>query len=466
MFILVLLSSTLVVLVTAQSTGVVPLGSMALEMRSTVRADPDNNINPLLRQLLVKTVDFLDEAFYEQLDTSFIKTSCSIITHETAAVAADFPASNGDPTMEYTASVTLSGYADFLIPEGEQAPAYSVQEMNQFTVKVFEEGMDRYVEILKTGSLQQRHPFLNNLLAAEVLVSRPRLADDDKSYPPPSSTEAEDPASIEIWMIALMAGAGAFVLVFCSALTCICCMNVDDPNQPAGGGSDKRLTVQTYTTGRTSSTSNDNNDDDDLASKSPSEVRSITSQDSSIFTYNPRSVRSQASVAGFSHMGGSTYFTTSSAMEMDLAAWQSSNLLNHNNRNSNTSLPFGADISAIVNTSKKDLSLIQEEASTVSGASSTPSSTQQNSASKVTESALNDLAQLERGLGSDEDSTIFILGGGSGSSAGGGGRPTTSGSVDERLSLSSQHVMEELQELSHQIDSYRSSGPGAPQPQY
>lgn len=465
MFILVLLSSALVVLVRAQSTGVVPLGSMALEMRSIVRADPDNNINPLLRQLLVKTVDFLDEAFYEQLDTSFIKTSCSIITHETAAVATGGPDSNGDTTMEYTASVTLSGYADFLIPEGEQGPAYSVQEMNQFTVKAFEEGMDRYVEILKTGYQRQRHPFLMNLLAAEVLVSRATLADDDKSYPPPSSTKSEDSASIEIWMIALIAGAGAFVLVFCSALTCICCMKVDIPDQQAGGGS-KRLTVQTYPTGRTSSSSND---DDDLASKSPTEARSITSQDSSIFTYNPRSVRSQASVAGFSHMCGSTYFTASSAMDMDLAAWQSSNLLNHNHRNSNTSLPFGADISAIVNTSKKDLSLIQEEnSSTMSGASSTPSSSQQSlpaSASKVTESALNDLAQLERGLGSDEDSTIFILGGGSSSTAGGGGRPT-SGSTDERLSLSSQHVMEELQELSHQIDTYRSNGPAAPQPQY
>jgi len=404
------------------------------------------------------------------------------------------------------------------------------KELHALTVSAFdqEEENGRFMERLIASDIT----FLQNLEIATVTVNGHNPLDDDMTgYPPPpqsgaSGTQqqengASSGTSLTVWQIAVIAGAGAFGVVLCLALTCICCMKVDDEmlnrnhsrDTKDGNSSKAKLTVTTNSTSRNDG-SDKNDDNCELSSKSPSPVRSITSQDSSIFTYNPKSVKS--AVTGTYSASGSTYFTSNTGLEMDLAAWQSSTQLAHhtssNNTNTATVNPqhasFG-DISAIEPTrNKKDLSLIQEEVESNAGsAASTPSRAGAPTTTNtvITESALNDLVHMERGTlltqktkgkgdgddddednDSEEDSTLFVP---KCSSSGSdpshhpttnvnnhGSRPSSSRSSSSsnpngrrsnttnnnnktnngaRLSLSSQHVMDELQELSHQIDAYR-----------
>lgn len=452
------------------------LGSLELGMRSTAPVvEGGASATPLLRQLLIETVDYLDERFYRSLDSSFQKVSCSIVTYQTASVNA------GKAAQYYTATVTLTGRAMF-----RADTAVTQEDVGALTAESFRDGEAQFLQLLQSNA---QFPFLDNLLTATVTVnskSNP-LEDDNASYPPPTtSTEVEDKNndSLEVWKIALIAGGAAFGAVLCLALTCICCMKVDDDDEDAIARQKQKnkLSVQTYTTGRVSTRKETG--DDDLASKSPSEVRSITSQDSSIFTYNPRSVRTcmtaDSRMTGY-HTSGSTYFTNNTGgVEMDLAAWQSSSQLNPN-----ISAAFGQDISAIeaassVAHNRKDLSLIQEESSQTSTPAQTPKKKNGGSDHRaITESALNDLAAMERGMlggggGSgdddsqeDEDSTIFVLQ--SGTSDTRGSARSSSGGEPQRppmISLAGghQHVMADLQELSHQIDAYR-GGTQQQQPQ-
>ena len=75
------------------------------------------------------------------------------------------------------------------------------------------------------------------------------------------------------------------------------------------------------------------------------ETRSISSQDSSKFTYNPKSIHSS---------DGFTFASFNTNSQFDVESWQKASTINRS-----VMAPFGQDISAIEN--KKDLSHILEK---------------------------------------------------------------------------------------------------------
>ena len=368
--------------------------------------------------------------------------------------------------------------------------------MHKYTVAAFE-NQDQTGSFLTNIKEQASDlPFLAQLETATVTVNGKNPLDDDtSSYPPPTSSSSQntEDRDLAMWQIALIAGFGAFVLVLVAALTFICCMKVDpeDPNYRRCGGDStvakKTLAVQTLSTTRVDSSIMDKPsfdvNDCALSCKSPSPVRSITSQDSSIFTYNPRSVRSAQT--GYS-LGG-TYFTSNSNVEMDLAAWQGSAHLAQIGGNTsphvqaqpaNLSSCFGDgnDISAIesalstrggMHDEHRDLSLIQEEDPLYSSsiAASSPSTTPDHrNSNAVTESALNELVNMERGRMSMIPSVAAAYMSSNRNNSNNHSPDDNTELVEaqnrrsargRRLTVEGQIVRNELEELSYQIDSYR-----------
>ena len=451
------------------------LGSLELIMQSGA---PVEQTNPLLRKVLEETVDFLDESFFEQLDSTFQKVSCSIVTYQTSSGAATDTNNSqelqggGDTPKYYTAKILLTGRATFL-----SETTITQDRMYKSTVAAFQnEKMDGiFLANLKAAN---GLAFLSQLETATVTINGHNPLDDDaSSYPPPASSSLDtNGKALEIWQIAVVAGSGAFGLVFCLALAFICCMKVDqdDPDYRRYGDTGgkhprKALAVQTLNTSRVDSSDKTSFGMNEcaLSCKSPSPARSITSQDSSIFTYNPRSVRSAQT--GYS-MGGSTYFTSNTAIEMDLAAWQGSAHLAQQPANISSCFGDGIDLSAIEPAPRgtqdhRDLSLIQEEDPLhTSSAASTPVQTP-SSNRHVTESALNDLVHMERGMmnhvataynikqddDDDDASNVFVLKSGGDAE----GRQKRGRGSGKRLTAEGQNVMHDLEELSYQIDALR-----------
>ena len=193
----------------------------------------------------------------------------------------------------------------------------------------------------------------------------------------------------------------------------ICCTPIEDHHLPSAPPT-KKPSVQTISVSQ-----EDTDSEKDLAlgrksPPSPSPLASIGSQDSSAFTYtyNPNSKGSvENSKSGFF---GSSFVSSSSQVEIDVEAWQRGSTVS-----SNASLPFGHDISAI--TTKRDLSLIEE------GDEDRSTSRQsEGSRSRLSAQAIDELERQERRKRS-------------------------------RLNLngSARAVIDDLNDLSAQIDDYR-----------
>lgn len=120
------------------------------------------------------------------------------------------------------------------------------------------------------------------------------------------------------------------------------------------------------------------------STKSPSPEKSIISQESSKFTYNPRGL-SDSSTLPSSFSG----LQVDSTQPMNVEAWQKSSI------SPITPAPFGADISAIEDEMQRDLSMVEEVSSSREKSSSLESSTV--SAFKyLSKTSLSNLATLER----------------------------------------------------------------------
>jgi hypothetical protein len=363
------------------------LGFMEMQMQSSQVSET----NILLRTLLSETVNFLDAAFFTETDSTFQKVSCSIQAYKFGGLAGD---EVGDIwNAIYTANVTITGQVFFLAETN-----VTESNVSEITSQAFEQDKDEvFVQVLQNSA----NPFLAHINYAVVRVDGATVASSNATTQ--AAAEQDDGPVMEVWMIALVGGAGAFLLVFCVVVTCICCMTVDDTNknskQPRPGTSSQVGGDPTLP-----STTANNEETVDIESKSPSPAKSIGSQDSSTFTYNPKSARSMES-----RTFGS-YFTSNTGIEMDVAAWQSGSVVNQHQ------IPFGQDISAIEH--KKDLSLIQEDEEESSSAHPTsPTKSVKSRASGkyknllantsggslgakngLTEAAVNDMKQEERAI--------------------------------------------------------------------
>jgi hypothetical protein len=363
------------------------IGSFDISMNSHQKSET----TIVLRELLGVTVNFLDGQFYDHFGNQFQKISCSIKSYKIGDVKND--------GALYTASVSITGLAFFL----EKADI-NATDVTSFATNVLETYPDSYSNALTDS----QDPFLQALTKIDVHRNGNTVAST-------AVDSGEDGPVMESWMIALTAGVGAFLLVMCACLIFICCMPVDEDGSEYNNAKPKDFVQRVVT--KTTGASSYNMDDDETdhypqVGNSPSEIRSITSQDSSAFTYNPHSTKSLNSRAS---MG--SYFTNSTAMELDIAAWQAGSLIKDPQHQ-----PFGNDISAIEK--KKDLSLIAEEMEE-ENMSPTPAV---RAKSRLTEAAVQDWErQHERAT----NATI---------------RPTAS----------AQDLIDDLKHLSSQIDRHRS----------
>lgn len=301
------------------------LGYIEMKMKSSEVTET----NALLRKLLSATVNFLDESFSD-LD-QFERVSCSIHSYQFGGVVDD---DESFANFYYSANITIAGQAFF-----KTESTVSQNQLSQRMTSAMETKGDFDKALMETGD-----PFLSNIISAVVKVNGYTVTESSEEEETGASSKRTFGSNLEVWMIALIAGASAFVLVFVIAVCCICCVKIDEHegiNKTPSGV----LRVHTKPTGTSYP-------EDDLESKSPSPVRSITSQDSSVFTYNPKSIYGGGAASTKSRTANS-YFS-----DVDLEAWQNGTVVGPHQ-----SL-FGQDLSDIEK--KRDLTLIEEETSVTS----------------------------------------------------------------------------------------------------
>ena len=269
---------------------------------------------------------------------------------------------------------------------------------------VLKDSFRKYNDLFLDILAESVDPFLADISYAIVIV-------DGDSVVNTIIKETPEDDGLKVWAIAAIAAGAGFITIMSVCLCFICCLaepddepyKVPDVSKSASNGSKKTKSTST-------SSKEEVEEESEMFGNDPLETRSITSQDSSRFTYNPKSVRSNdcGTFASFA--------TNISNMEGDLESWQRASTINNHGM-----VPFGQDISAIE--SKKDLSHILER-DEESGASS------------------HDLSAL-RGLHiKDEDEQRRSTGG-------------SRRSLD--LSGAAQDVIEDLNDLSRQVAMYRKS---------
>lgn len=287
------------------------LGNIEMRLGSTSSSDK----NELLFEILTITVGFLDEKLvqtYAGYDgVAFDKLSLSALSYDVEE------ANDG-----YVASMTLTGRAFFT-----EGTSPSQQEVTDLTAKIFQEENQEYLKALMVS---------NNLFLQDTQYAIVRVDGNVVSENRGQADGKQNAINMDSWIVLLVGGITGFIVVLLVCVMWYCCSYVSSD--------DHDMNVR-----KTPSKATKNTIDDESLnerSQTPSPVRSIASQDSSVFTYNPKSSKSVDSKTFGS------FLTNNTGTEIDVEAWQKGSKVQKD-----TSI-FGHDISAIEN--KKDLSLIEE----------------------------------------------------------------------------------------------------------
>jgi hypothetical protein len=265
---------------------------------------------------------FLDQVFNNIYPDSFERVSLSIQSRGIQP----------DDTDGFVVAVDISGTSYFVDGTGP-----SEGEVENILKEAFRKYNDLFLDILADSP----DTFLSEISYVIIVVNGESVVDT-----PVVARTKDDDDSLDVWVIATMAAGAGFIFIFAVCLLCICCIgDEDDVNDPipaiAKSGSNG--------TQKSKSTKSASHDDESaMNEKDHLEVRSITSQDSSKFTYNPRSVRSSG---GFTF---ASFNTNTPNVEVDIESWQKKSTMN----TEGAKAPFGNDISLIE--AKKDLSHIVE----------------------------------------------------------------------------------------------------------
>lgn len=386
---------------TSQNEGIY-FGLINLQMRSLA----ETTAQELLFSILSQTTTFLEMALKEKF-----KSSQYEFTHVTLSVD-EFSLDESSNGGKYDAECRLQGIAMF---EAGSSPRSDVA-VKQVVRRALDEENTLFLQALRSSD----NPFLQDILFAVVTTEdgdpsfgRPPNATEGNPSEPDSSTFVPAP-----WMIALMVTAGVGMLMILSCLVWYCYKSCQNARLHDAA-------VEKMRTASHSSASSSEGGEAKYRKRSPSipsPLQSIMSQDSSKFTFNPNS-RSTKSVPPPNEMvddneddGGEestsskhsisffgvSFYTNSSNVDVDVDAWRKGSTV-ANTSNSNSSLPFGQDISAIEMHSKRDLSLIEEGEneemtphSSVSGGSNCFKSKQTKSLPNPVRLSLQSLAELER----------------------------------------------------------------------
>lgn len=328
------------------------LGQLEMEMGSRSNTNP----NELLVQVIVQTEIFLNDAFtaiYRDTDYEFSHTSLSVTTYSINSAVSGKDNGAGS----YIASMDLAGTIFF----GDAPPQ---EQVSTVISAAFQQQNQLFLQSL----VLSKDPFLQDINYAIVrVVKNSNTANTNNQA---NAARNQESSELDSWMLAIIVGAGTFIVVFFCCLLFVCFtplseLQPDDIEHQGSGGSGKQSNkIQPISTKDTSDNASDdgiefwdevrNGDDPERPTPtSLSPVHSITSQDSSRFTYNPKSGRSsEIGTGGGSFLSGDPASETE-ADTLDIEAWEQGSSVN---RSSN--MPFGHDISAIEK--QKDLSLIEE----------------------------------------------------------------------------------------------------------
>ena len=322
--------SILILALTLPSFATAVLSSVSFDgvhLQLQSNSPPEEDYEKFLLKVLAQTVKYLDKAFAKDFAGSEFAFSHIGLNVESYEI---------DSGKERNfASFSFSGSAFF---NSKTAPPED--DVLGILAHSFLGGNS---QVYTRTLMEADNPFLKRLSYAIVKVN-------GFEFPPSVTSNAEESQSSDsmdkekIAVIAGISAASVLVLLLCY---CFCCVSTDDNN-----GMDEHPAPQKKRTIDTSDTSNDIEESEDVEaviSPAPSSPQSIASQDSSIFTYNPRSRMS---------FDASTLSTnTTDTNTMDLQSWQRRDTIN-----SSRFAPFGHDISAIemLNENKRDLSLIEE----------------------------------------------------------------------------------------------------------
>lgn len=343
-----------------------------------------NNLNERFLNAFLTCVDcqFLDQVFKNVYDDLFERFSLSINSRGIK------PDENGG----FVVVVDLTG------------TAYFVDESNiteEEVMSVLKEGFRKYNDLYLEILADSVDPFLSEISYAIVLVDGEGVVD---IIVPEESTDE----GLKVWAIAAIAAAAGFFSILAVCLLFICCVADPDEDEDKIPDISKSRSHVSKKSKTTTSSSKVDDEESIMFGKDHLETRSISSQDSSKFTYNPKSIRSY---------DGHTFASFNTNTEYDVEAWQKGSTINRS-----VMAPFGQDISAIEN--KKDLSHIVER-DEESGSSS------------------NELSGL-RGLNINQDDESER-------------QKMSHGRHSLDLTGAAQDVIEDLNDLSRQVAQYRKS---------
>jgi len=479
-------------------------------------------------EVLSQTGHFLDTVLTKEFkgtaysDFSHVTLNVDDFGIETVEVAAPTTAAEGgddaggsDGVLTTTdAFVYLKGNAIF-VPDGGGSGGSAVPTSDvvyEIVNRAFQDENTFFLELLTTSE----SALLREITFAIVTVNDQVVAQagsiDDENSNSTASEGGEDAdegtGGLQDWMIIVIAIAGVCGCIVLAFVIWACRMSKEDAavaqqlnqypanakrgkstsrtasasrdyassaggNSRNGGRRHEGVVVITTSTTDGGESGNGNGSSRHSGGGSPtttlSPLHSITSQASSVFTYNPTSKGSHGggNTGGATGCTGSTksffgnsFCTNNSTVEMDVEAWRRGSTLNQNDAGVGGSLPnvatgptvipFGHDISAIDH--KRDLSLIEEgedeSALTPQSHSTNGSKRSRNSrgsrnsysGANKPKSLLNDLQprRLSQQAVSDLDRHD---------------RASRGSKID--LKGSASEVIDDLNDLSAQIDDYR-----------
>ena len=298
-----------------------PLPALTFELRSRTPGD--------LRDVMVQVLQTSREHLNGRFSTHFTETLGEGSFGVLDLSVSSFDTSARRRLQDDAITITYNGVATF-----NTDPPPDADEIKETTTDAFKgDARTEFVDAL----LLSGNDFLANLSYLVVGISGVVVANEDLSHrtPPPTGSSTKT----QYYLIGAVAAAAVGVVIAVGILIYTCHLKNDEFNGlPDKGPKD------------------DSNDlDIEMKStRSPSPERSIVSQESSKFTYNPRgisfSVKSTDSGTLPSQFSG---LQVDVSEPVNVEAWQKNTI------SPITPAPFGADISAIEE-DKRDLSCVQE----------------------------------------------------------------------------------------------------------
>ncbi|KAL7563956.1 hypothetical protein ACA910_017569 [Epithemia clementina (nom. ined.)] len=303
----------------ASAYDIIPLATIELTMTSDVESQSD----AFPAEVTARTNAFLELIFVKEYGVDFVRVTTSVVSEEMSAVI-----SGG-----FIEKLDVKGTAYF---EDNVSP--SLEQLDSVVKQAFQTDLEVFIEILSEST----DPFLETLNVVDVQVN---ASVSEESSPSGLSTGA---------VVGIAVGSALFSAGFL-CLLCICCLGDpedEEENVPSFKKTESDESGQTNGSKKASTKASDDAASDiDMECMSGIGIRlnqehldlqSITSQDSSKFTYNPKTDMTDG---GFTFQSCYSHDGNASLMDIDISKYGG---VIPEGVSDGLEVPFGQDISAIV----------------------------------------------------------------------------------------------------------------------